>query len=136
LPTLEPWARPPSCIALTGILSRRFDVSAARRMSASPIVRTSLALALNCGELGSVDMSASTYPDTLASRPGSAVAGTAGASFGAAVAATAWGGAGAVRVSMLSCGAGGASGAGCAAAAPGLEGNIGSLIGVLPRRGT
>ena len=31
-PTLEPWDRPPSCNALTGELSRRFEVSAAAQL--------------------------------------------------------------------------------------------------------
>jgi len=52
-PTLEPSASPPSCSALTGDLSSRLELSAALRMSSSPIVRTSAALAVNSGERGS-----------------------------------------------------------------------------------
>ena len=51
-PTFEPSDRPPSCSALTGELSSRLEVSAAARMSPSPIVRTSVALAANSGERG------------------------------------------------------------------------------------
>jgi hypothetical protein len=38
---------------LTGVCRRRFDVSAARRISWSPIVRTSFAWVANCGDLAS-----------------------------------------------------------------------------------
>ncbi len=56
-PTLDPWARPPSCRALTGVLSSRFDVSAACRMSTSPMVRTSVAFAANSGDRGAAAIS-------------------------------------------------------------------------------
>ena len=52
VPTFEPSDSPPSCSALTGVLSSRFEVSAACRMSPSPMVRTSVALAANSGERG------------------------------------------------------------------------------------
>ncbi len=50
--TFDPSARPPSWRARTGELSSRLDVSAALRMSPSPIVRTSVAFAANSGERG------------------------------------------------------------------------------------
>ena len=56
-PTFEPWDRPPSCSALTGDCSSRFEVSAAARMSPSPMVRTSVALAANSGERGAAAIS-------------------------------------------------------------------------------
>ena len=58
-PTLDPSARPPSCSALTGDFSSRLEVSAAWRMSLSPIVRTSVALAANSGERGAAAISES-----------------------------------------------------------------------------
>ena len=58
-PTLDPSASPPSCSALTGDCSSRLEVSAARLMSTSPMVRTSVALAANSGERGAAVSSAS-----------------------------------------------------------------------------
>jgi hypothetical protein len=58
-PTFDPSASPPSCSALTGDLSSRLEVSAACRMSTSPIVRTSVALAANSGDRGAAASSAS-----------------------------------------------------------------------------
>ena len=51
-PTLDPSERPPSWSALTGDFSSRLEVSAAWRMSLSPMVRTSVAFAANSGDRG------------------------------------------------------------------------------------
>ena len=59
LPTLEPSASPPFLRAWTGLSSSRLEVSAALRMSASPIVRTLSACAANSGLLGCAFASAS-----------------------------------------------------------------------------
>ena len=65
----RPWSPArcrPRCIALTGVWSRRLDVSAAPRMSSSPMDRTSSALAVKAGELGAASSSDVTNPSTLA----------------------------------------------------------------------
>ncbi len=100
LPTLDPLARPPSWRALTGLWSRRLLDSAARRMSSSPIVRISLALASYSGLFDSDFMRASRKPSTFWSSIGTAAAGTAGAILGAEVAPTCCIGAGASRVKV------------------------------------
>ena len=72
--TLAPSLSGPFCIARTGDASRRFDVSAAARMSSSPIAATSPAFAAKAGEWTSSSMIPSTYSATLASRAGTAAA--------------------------------------------------------------
>ncbi len=71
-PTLLPSDSPPSCSARTGEFSSRFDVSAAERMSASPMLRTSVAFAANSGERGAAASSDVMNVSTFASSPGSA----------------------------------------------------------------
>ena len=58
LPTLEVSASPPASIARTGVCSSRLDVSAALRMSASPMLRTASACAEKVGEFSSAEFSA------------------------------------------------------------------------------
>ena len=50
LPTLEVPDRPPSLSALTGIWSMRLLLSAAKRTSSLPMLRTSAALVSHSGE--------------------------------------------------------------------------------------
>ena len=101
---------PPSRSSLTGIWSSRFDVSAAARMSESPMRRMSSALPAISGDPICAAMSPSTYALTFASRPGRAASGICGAIAGAAVVATGATGAGASRANT-DCGAGGCRGA-------------------------
>ncbi len=101
---------PPSRSSLTGIWSRRLDVSAAPRMSESPMSRMSSALRASSGEPTCAAISPSTYAETFASSPGSAASGICGAIAGAAVVATGDIGAGASSANT-DCGAGGWSGA-------------------------
>ena len=58
-PTLDPSESPPSCSAFTGDLSNRLEVSAACRMSLSPMVRTSVAFEANSGDRGAAFISES-----------------------------------------------------------------------------
>ena len=76
LPTFEPSAMPPSFRARTGVCSSRFEVSAALRMSASPMVRTLLAWAANSGDRVWVVVRACRKPSTRASSAGTAAAST------------------------------------------------------------
>ena len=101
MPTSDPSDRPPFLRAWTGRSSSRLEVSAALRMSASPMVRTFSAWAANSGLVGWAVASALRYSSTLASRTGMASSATAGAIFGAAVSWTAAGAAGATSVSDL-----------------------------------
>ena len=112
LPTLEPLASPPSLIARTGACSSRLEVSAAFRMSASPMLRTLAAWAANSGDRVCAVSSAFRNPSTLSSRAGTVAGSTCGAMAGACVAATGRGGSGAVRVNALT--SGGARGVGAA----------------------
>ena len=114
-PTVEPCAIPPSLSAVTGLSSIRFEVSAALRMSESPIVRTFSACAANSGLPLWAEPRACRNESTLASSSGIASAATGGAIFGACVSCTCSGASGAVRVMT---GSGGARGAGSAAAPP------------------
>ena len=98
---------------MTGLSSIRLDVSAALRMSASPMVRTASAWCANSGLRAAVLVSATMNPSTLASSSGTSSGATWGAIAGACVATTAAGAGGAVRVSDA---CGGSSGAGAAAA--------------------
>ncbi len=105
---------PPDLRAVTGLSSIRLDVSAARRMSASPIVRTFSAWAANPGLPIASLVRAVRKLSTLESSSGTISAATWGAILGAAVSVTGLGASGAVRVSTAS---GGASGLGSGAAA-------------------
>src|SRR5437016_1308751 len=95
--TLPPSLIGPRCIARTGDCNSRFDVSAAARMSSSPIARTSPALAVKSGECTSSARIESTYSSTLASSAGT-VAGSTGTMPPAFSVATAATGAGGVNV--------------------------------------
>ena len=106
---------PPSLSARTGRSSIRLEVSAALRMSASPMVRTLSAWAANSGLLASVEPSACMNESTLASSSGTTSAATCGAIFGAWVSITR---AGASAAVSWTTGSGGASGAAAAAAPP------------------
>ena len=120
---------PPSWRARTGCSSIRLDVSAALRMSASPMVRTLSAWAANSGLLTAVALSAVMKPSTLASSSGSASAETWGAIRGACVVVTAAGASGAVRVSVASGGVNGAT-----AAAPSSDGPAAVVMRISRRR--
>ncbi len=96
--TLDPLARPPSWGALTGALEQAGCLTRRRRrMSSSPIVRISLALASYFGLFDSDFMRASRKPSTFWSSIGTAAAGTAEAILGAEVAPTCCTGAGGVQ---------------------------------------
>src|SRR5450759_5037141 len=87
-PTFEPCVRLPSLSALTGVLSSRFDVSAALRMSASPMDRTASAWAAKSGEPVWALVIACMKESTFWSSTGTWAASTCGAIFGAWVAVT------------------------------------------------
>ena len=107
---------PPSLSAFTGVLSSRLEVSAALRMSWSPMLRTLLAWAANSGDRVWALVSASRNPSTRASSAGTCDGSTWGAIAGAWVVATGLGGSGAVRVSVATW-SGGVRGDGAAAPA-------------------
>src|SRR3954449_125930 len=75
-PTLVPSERPPSCRAFTGLPSMRLLVSAARRISSSPMVRTSFALAVKSGEPVAVPSRPEREESTVSFGTGRAGAGT------------------------------------------------------------
>ena len=114
---LGPLRDPPSLSALTGVFSSRLEVSAARRMSWSPMVRTFAAWAENSGDRVWALVSASRNPSTRASSAGTWDGSTCGAIAGACVAATGLAGSGAVKVKVATW-VGGVRGDG--AAAPGV----------------
>ena len=116
LPDLAALGGPHSSNARTGRSSIRLEVSAALRMSASPIVRTLSACAASSGLLTCAAVRAAMKLSTLASSSGTASAQTCGAIRGAWVVDTCGGASGAVRVSEAFGASRGAAGA--AAPAP------------------
>ncbi len=75
--------RLPSLSAFTGVLSSRFEVSAALRMSASPMDRTASAWAAKSGEPVCAFVMACMKASTFWSSTGTCAESTCGAIFGA-----------------------------------------------------